>query len=1094
MSNKTILRGWSGLAAGIAMVAWAVPAKGAAAEKLAAEMARRSGAPGGVCVFVGGDGKLPVAMAKMGRFVVHCLAPDAADCAALRGAIRARGAYGPVSAAEWHGGTLPYADNLVNLVAVPDFPSAAKRGLTAAELLRALAPLGTAFVGGAGQALAAELRAAGAEDVGTMEAGGGWLHFRKPWPADIDEWTHYLHGADGNPVARDRVVGPPRHFQWTSGPRWMRSHETDSSVTTLVTAGGRLFYVVDEAPISLAGDHDLPDKWALAARDAFNGVSLWKVPIRRWGWREWKPSWFNTRPGDVPLNIQKRLVATRRHVYVTLGYHAPVSQLDARTGEILQTYDTARPAMEVLLHDGTLVLSVLAGEGAKVMAVDAATGKRLWATEKAYAGSTTDYIRWKAMHGASKPAKLDPALNLAADGDAVALIDGDHVVGLDFRTGAQRWRTKFPLVEADLRAGGVRTEGKLWVGTMIVTGGVVLHASPNQLAAIDAKNGTVLWTRPKRYIGHLWYEWKDVFVIDGLAWTWTADLERSRLERSVARKQFSLYPRKAVGYDLRTGEPKREVDLGYIFKTHHHHRCYRDKATLRYILASRRGTEFVDLAEGRHTVHNWVRGTCHVGMMPANGLQYAPPHPCVCYIDEKLNGMTVLAPASAEKVPAGGKPASGRLHRGPAYAGAKPAGDDAVAAPPQSDDWPAFRHDAARTGSTPARLPADLKPLWRVEAGTRVSAPTAAGGRVYVARIDEHHVACLDAATGRTLWEFAAGGRVDSPPTIHRGTVLFGSADGCVYCVRAKDGRLVWRFQAAPTHRLVAADGQLESAWPVHGSVLVLDDVAYFVAGRSSQLDGGLHVYGLDAATGKTIHRTVLAGPDYAVGEGGKLVAAKDRTSPAMMPAGPFGENYNLPMGVLPDILASDGETVTMRTQTFDRALKRTRGKPALSARAGLLDGNYFKRTPWTLGGQYARLIVRGESWAYYVRMFDSLRGLDPTVYFTPGAKGYLLFARDPAGRKEQWSQRIGIRVRAMVLTKDKLYVAGPPDVVDPADPLGAFEARKGGRLAVFDPSEGKQLAEYALPKPPTFNGIAAAEGRLLLTDEGGGVVCFGKR
>ena len=42
-------------------------------------------------------------------------------------------------------------------------------------------------------------------------------------------------------------------------------------------------------------------------------------------------SWFNTRPGDIPLNIQRRLVAVDDKVYVTLGYRAPVCQLDART-------------------------------------------------------------------------------------------------------------------------------------------------------------------------------------------------------------------------------------------------------------------------------------------------------------------------------------------------------------------------------------------------------------------------------------------------------------------------------------------------------------------------------------------------------------------------------------------------------------------------------------------------------------------------------------------------------------------------------------------------------------------------------------------
>ena len=40
-----------------------------------------------------------------------------------------------------------------------------------------------------------------------------------------DEWTHYLRGADNNAVARDTVVGPPRHMQWVCGPPYYRSHE-----------------------------------------------------------------------------------------------------------------------------------------------------------------------------------------------------------------------------------------------------------------------------------------------------------------------------------------------------------------------------------------------------------------------------------------------------------------------------------------------------------------------------------------------------------------------------------------------------------------------------------------------------------------------------------------------------------------------------------------------------------------------------------------------------------------------------------------------------------------------------------------------------
>ena len=109
----------------------------------------------------------------------------------------------------------------------------------------------------------------------------------------------------------------------------------------------------------------------------------------------------------------------------------------------------------------------------------------------------------------------------------------------------------------------------------------------------------------------------------------------------------------------------------------------------------------------------------------------------------------------------------------------------------------------------------------------------------------------------------------------------------------------------------------------------------------------------------------------------------------------------------------------------------------------GLLEDSYFKRTPWTSGGEYARLIVRDTSSVYYVRMFDSLRGLDPTVFFTPGRNGYLLFSKNADSRRNAWTQRVPVRIRAMLAAGDRLFVAGPPDVVDPKDPLGASKAAK---------------------------------------------------
>ena len=463
--------------------------------------------PGGICVVLGDDiGEMAVAISRQGRFVVQALVPDKAVLDEARLAIRSSGKYGPVSADCSTYDYLPYAENLINLIVVDDYPNAAAKGLSIDEVFRVLAPLGAVYLGDSGSSTDPEATWAKNLAVKLTKSGlavsqvGTWVKAVKPWPKEIDEWTHNLHDADGNPVANDTVVAPPKHYQWISGPMWLRSHESDSSVRTIVTSRGRLFYIADEAPISLLGDHDLPDKWFLIARDAFNGVPLWKVPIEDWGWRAWKPSWFTPRPGGIPLNIEKRLVAIDDKVYVTPGYRAPVSELDAKTGRILKTYDGTARTAEILYRDGLLILTVLEEDRARVKVVDAKSSNTLWTSKNSYGGTTTDYYRITAMHGSVPAAKVDPTLNTATDGEVVALLDGEDVVCLDCKSGKEKWRTRFPLVEADYKAGNIAALHKVWTGTLIVKDGVVVHASPNQLAAFSASSGEILWSQPKKYL------------------------------------------------------------------------------------------------------------------------------------------------------------------------------------------------------------------------------------------------------------------------------------------------------------------------------------------------------------------------------------------------------------------------------------------------------------------------------------------------------------------------------------------------------------------------------------------------------------------
>jgi hypothetical protein len=69
----------------------------------------------------------------------------------------------------------------------------------------------------------------------------------------------------------------------------------------------------------------------------------------------------------------------------------------------------------------------------------------------------------------------------------------------------------------------------------------------------------------------------------------------------------------------------------------------------------------------------------------------------------------------------------------------------------------------------------------------------------------------------------------------------------------------------------VGAFGRLESPWPVHGSVLVKDRVAYFAVGRSLFLDGGIHVYGVEATNGELRFQTRVSGPDPSGNQPGHL-------------------------------------------------------------------------------------------------------------------------------------------------------------------------------------------------------------------------------
>jgi hypothetical protein len=304
-------------------------------------------------------------------------------------------------------------------------------------------------------------------------------------------------------------------------------------------------------------------------------------------------------------------------------------------------------------------------------------------------------------------------------------------------------------------------------------------------------------------------------------------------------------------------------------------------------------------------------------------------------------------------------------------------------------------------------------------------------------------------------------------------------------------------------------------------------------------LDGGMRLLRLDARTGRKLSETVL--DDKYPGTAENL--QRDVKWP------------NLPVA-LPDVLSYDGRYVYMRSQPFELNGQRTevmtpksydqqRGETThLFSPTGFLDDSWWHRSYWLYGRSFI-----GGAGGWYLASYQAPAGRilvvdEPSVYgygrvplrFTGTANAYHLFAcsKEPelvnpnpnqSPRKQgasiygkviptrltyHWSESVPLLVRAMVATDNILFAVGPPAVADEMDAYGrygepeiqsklaehvaAFGGQKGSILMALSKSDGRKLAAYRLDTAPTFDGMVAAGGRLLLATRDGKVLCLDPR
>jgi len=212
-------------------------------------------------------------------------------------------------------------------------------------------------------------------------------------------------------------------------------------------------------------------------------------------------------------------------------------------------------------------------------------------------------------------------------------------------------------------------------------------------------------------------------------------------------------------------------------------------------------------------------------------------------------------------------------------------------------DWPMWRHDYNRSGSTPEQLPEMLYLQWQVKYPARtpvwddplnqnlmqfdrIFEPVVAGNKVFIGFNDQDKVVALDINTGAELWHFYADGPVRLPLAINKGKIYFTGDDGYCYCLDSEDGSVVWKRLLAPSENKLLGNKRLISMWPARGGIVIKDDIIYTSASIFPMM--GTYFYALDAGSGGIIWKNESTGSNYIL---------QPHRSPAfadVAPQGPF--------------------------------------------------------------------------------------------------------------------------------------------------------------------------------------------------------------
>ncbi len=448
----------------LSMLAWSADN----ADTLLSHTRRRAG----ICVLIENDDvKLVNDLVEKSRFLIYVQHSDRAVVEKLRTQLAPVGVLGRrVLVAD--GDTVPFGQDMVDLILLPDDASAALR--QSAQF--ALTPMN-----------------------GVLLADG--KTWRKPFPKGADAWTHRWHGPDNNPLSRDSLFKLPSITRWLAKP-----YNLSLRRCTDLIAGGRIV-IVSRAPGVWKPNDDRAD--IFICLNQANGLILWQRHL---------PKLF--------VSGQPNLVLTEDTLYMALG--PKVARIDPETGEDLDPVMFKNPAGHIkwmALAGGKL--AVLFGENdtsAEFPGADFTWQKSLKGPNE----KLTDHGRVMAIQDLQSQRELwrhdagaDITVRMLAirDGKLYYHAQDSHVVALDFQSGRTLWKTTDKAVLSKLHENRKGFDGIVGDADRGMTAQpealVFGNLATSHVTALDPETGKLLWAQERGR--------KKEFSAEGRVMKWVAD-------------------------------------------------------------------------------------------------------------------------------------------------------------------------------------------------------------------------------------------------------------------------------------------------------------------------------------------------------------------------------------------------------------------------------------------------------------------------------------------------------------------------------------------------------------------------------------------